>query len=223
MLHIGNEYIPLCSGTNRRSFLQVGAAAMTGMTLANAGASSLVSVALFGTATSASYAASGQVVWPLFGAPKLRPAQTLHDAIACEDDGVCGVAAEQTLLDRLHVKRGDLIKLGDATFRIMAALDSEPDRISTGFSLGPRMLVAAKSLPATSLVTLESLVNYTSRIALAGAPSDPVQAKARITQFRDLECTGRQSARRRRTACARPSCGRRNDVRTIVADKECTD
>ena len=35
MLHIGNEYIPLCSGSSRRSFLQFGAAAMTGMTLAN--------------------------------------------------------------------------------------------------------------------------------------------------------------------------------------------
>ncbi|MBA2590348.1 MAG: FtsX-like permease family protein [Alphaproteobacteria bacterium] len=123
--------------------------------------------------------------WPLFGAPKLRPAQYLRDALACEDDGVCGVAAEQTLLDRLHVKRGDLIKLGDATFRIMAALDGEPDRISTGFSLGPRLLVAAKSLAATGLVTPESLVNYTYRIALTGAPADPVQAKARIAQFRN--------------------------------------
>jgi uncharacterized membrane protein YfcA len=45
-----------------------GLMASTGMTLANAGASSLVSVALFGTATSASYAASGLVSWPLFGA-----------------------------------------------------------------------------------------------------------------------------------------------------------
>jgi len=45
-----------------------GLMASTGMTLANAGASSLVSVTLFGTATSASYAASGQIVWPLFGA-----------------------------------------------------------------------------------------------------------------------------------------------------------
>ena len=123
--------------------------------------------------------------WPLFGAPRLRPVQDLRDVIACEDDGVCGVAAEQTLLDRLHVKRGDLIKLGDATFRIMAALDAEPDRISTGFSLGPRMLVAAKSLPATGLVTPESLVNYTYRIALKGAPADPVRAKSRINQFRD--------------------------------------
>lgn len=42
--------------------------AATGMTLANAGASSLVSVALFGGATSASYLAAGQFAWPVFAA-----------------------------------------------------------------------------------------------------------------------------------------------------------
>ena len=123
--------------------------------------------------------------WPLFGAPNFTPAQDLRDVLACEEDGVCGAAAEQTLLDRLHVKRGDLVKVGNATLRVMAVLDSEPDRISTGFSLGPRLLVAAKSLPATGLVTPESLVNYTYRIALKGAPADPVQARAAITAFRD--------------------------------------
>ena len=45
-----------------------GLIAATGMTLANAAASSLVSVALFGAATSASYAASGLVDWPIFAA-----------------------------------------------------------------------------------------------------------------------------------------------------------
>src|SRR3954453_13298886 len=35
MLHIGNEYLPLCSGSTRRSFLQVGAAAMAGLSLPN--------------------------------------------------------------------------------------------------------------------------------------------------------------------------------------------
>lgn len=35
MLHIGNEYLPLCSGQTRRSFLQVGAAAMAGLSLPN--------------------------------------------------------------------------------------------------------------------------------------------------------------------------------------------
>lgn len=45
-----------------------GLMAATGMTLAHAAASSLVSVALFGAATSASYAASGLVDWPIFAA-----------------------------------------------------------------------------------------------------------------------------------------------------------
>lgn len=45
-----------------------GLMASTGMTLANAGASSLVSVTLFGAATSSSYAASGLISWPLFAA-----------------------------------------------------------------------------------------------------------------------------------------------------------
>src|SRR3954467_14547723 len=123
--------------------------------------------------------------WPLFGAPSLIPAQDLRDAIACEDDGICGAVAEQTLLDRLHVRRGDLIRLGNASFRIMGALDKEPDRISTGFSLGPRLLISAKGLPATGLVSPESLVDYAYRIALKGAPNDPVQARGIIENFRD--------------------------------------
>lgn len=45
-----------------------GLMAATGMTLANAAASSLVSVALFGAATSASYAVAGLVDWALFTA-----------------------------------------------------------------------------------------------------------------------------------------------------------
>jgi uncharacterized protein len=40
--------------------------AATGMTLAHAAAASLVSVVLFGAATSASYAVSGLLDWPVF-------------------------------------------------------------------------------------------------------------------------------------------------------------
>lgn len=43
-----------------------GLMAATGMTLSNAAASSLVSVTLFGSATSLSYALDGQVNWPIF-------------------------------------------------------------------------------------------------------------------------------------------------------------
>ena len=45
-----------------------GLMASTGMTLANASASSLVSVTLFGSATSVSYATAGKLIWPLLGA-----------------------------------------------------------------------------------------------------------------------------------------------------------
>jgi uncharacterized membrane protein YfcA len=44
-----------------------GLMAATGMTLANAAASSLLSVAIFGAATSANYALSGLVAWPVAG------------------------------------------------------------------------------------------------------------------------------------------------------------
>ena len=105
--------------------------------------------------------------WPLLGSPSFTPAQPLSDILHCEDDGICGAAAEQTLLDRLHARRGDLLRLGNATLRIIAVLNSEPDRISTGFSLGPHILISTKALAGTGLQQPGSLINYTYRIAFA--------------------------------------------------------
>jgi len=117
--------------------------------------------------------------WPLFGAPSLTPDQTLSDVLYCEDDGVCGAAAEQSLLDRLHVKRGDLIRIGDAVLRVMAVINSEPDRISTGFSLGPHVLISTRALAGTHLERPDSLINYTYRIAFThGATIDGFKADA---------------------------------------------
>jgi putative ABC transport system permease protein len=106
--------------------------------------------------------------WPLFGTPSFTPDQKISDVLYCENDGVCGAAAEQSMLDRLHVRRGDLIRIGDATLRLMAVINSEPDRISTGFSLGPHVLIAAKALAGTGLVRPDSLIDYTYRLAFAG-------------------------------------------------------
>jgi len=67
-----------------------GLMAATGMTLAHAAASSLLSVALFGAATSASYAASGLVDWPIFAAMVVG--------------GAAGVAAGGPLARRLATR-----------------------------------------------------------------------------------------------------------------------
>ncbi len=106
--------------------------------------------------------------WPLVGAPDFSPAQRVRDVLACEDDGVCGAAAEQSLLDRLHVKRGDLMKLGNVTLRLMAVVNGEPDRISGGFgiNLGPHLLVSSRLLPRSGLVAEGSLVDYAYRLLL---------------------------------------------------------
>ena len=108
---------------------------------------------------------AADAAWPLFGQPDFTPAQELSGAIYCEDDGICGAAVEQTLLDQLHVARGDLIRIGDETFRVNGTLNSEPDRISTGFALGPRVLISARALEATHLVQEGSLEEYTYRVA----------------------------------------------------------
>jgi len=55
-------------GTGGGFLIVPGLMAATGMTLAHAAASSLVSVILFGAATSSSYASSGLVDWPVFAA-----------------------------------------------------------------------------------------------------------------------------------------------------------
>jgi len=59
--------------------------------------------------------------YPFFGAVGLDPVQTLALALSC-DGQVCGAVAEQTLLDRLHLAPGGLLKIGTQVFRVRAAL-----------------------------------------------------------------------------------------------------
>jgi putative ABC transport system permease protein len=45
-------------------------------------------------------------------------------------------------------------------------LNNEPDRIATGFSLGPHLLMSAQALPKTGLIQEGSLIDYLYRVAL---------------------------------------------------------
>ncbi len=103
--------------------------------------------------------------YPFFGSVSLSPALPLHQSLACEAQ-ICGAVAEQTLLDRLNIAPGGLVRIGTQTFRIAAILNSEPDRISGGFSLGPHIIVSDAGLARTGLVTLGSLIDYNYRVVL---------------------------------------------------------
>jgi putative ABC transport system permease protein len=103
--------------------------------------------------------------YPFFGSVGLNPAQNFLAALRC-DGAICGVVAEQTLLDRLQLAPGGLLKIGAQVFRVKAALTSEPDRISGGFSLGPHVIISSAALARTDLVTLGSLIDYNYHIVL---------------------------------------------------------
>ena len=118
--------------------------------------------------------------YPLYGAVTLAPQISLRDAFACAPaDGrvVCGAVVEQVLLDRLHLSRGGLMRIGSQDFRITAVLANEPDRISGGFTLGPHVLMSDAGLTHTGLVTLGSLIEYSYRVAMP--------ANASIADFKD--------------------------------------
>ncbi|MBL6853398.1 MAG: FtsX-like permease family protein [Alphaproteobacteria bacterium] len=117
--------------------------------------------------------------YPFFGAVSLSPEQKLSDALACKNS-ICGAVAEITLLDRLNLKPGGLVRIGTQTFRLSAVLNGEPDRISGGFSLGPHVIMSNEALRRTGLVTLGSLIDYNYRIVLP-ASGDPKQFKAGAT------------------------------------------
>jgi putative ABC transport system permease protein len=83
--------------------------------------------------------------YPLAGAVTIRGAPSLAAALE-RRDGLWGAAVEQTLLDKLGLKIGDRFMAGNVPMRVGAVLDSEPDRLSRGFQLGPRVLTRAGAL-----------------------------------------------------------------------------
>jgi putative ABC transport system permease protein len=68
--------------------------------------------------------------------------------------------ADETLLIRLNLKTGDILKIGQAEFRITGILKKEPDRAAGAFSLGPRVLISQASLDATHLVQPGSRITH---------------------------------------------------------------
>lgn len=110
--------------------------------------------------------------YPLFGTVVLEGGGALHDALTLED-GLYGVAVEETLLGRLGLERGDTIRVGSLTVQIRGILTDEPDRVAGGFRYGPRVMISNEGLAETGLVQLGSLITYRTRLAFPEGASDP--------------------------------------------------
>jgi putative ABC transport system permease protein len=109
--------------------------------------------------------------YPLFGAVTTDPAMTLPELFA-QRNGAFGAAVDPALLARLDLKTGDRVTLGNATIELRAVLTSEPDRITAGISLGPRVLLSDAALRATGLLQPGTLIRWAYRLRLPGNPTD---------------------------------------------------
>lgn len=135
-----------------------------------------------------------------------RPARMATPDIFALRDGVWGAAAEANLLDRLGLKVGDQVQVGDAALQIRAVIAKEPDRVATVLSFGPRLLVADQAVAATGLIRPGALVHYTLRLALAPG-GDGAAVKAEMgRRFPDA------SWQMRDTSQAAPGVGRFLDI-----------
>src|ERR1017187_9741287 len=85
--------------------------------------------------------------YPYYGTAELEPAMSLQQAL----DGDSAVVADEFLI-RLNAKVGQTLRLGGKNFRITAVLKQEPDRITAGAGLGPRVMISQVALVRTGLV-----------------------------------------------------------------------
>jgi putative ABC transport system permease protein len=92
--------------------------------------------------------------YPYYGSAMLEPAISLQQALA----GDSVVVADEFLV-RLNAHVGDTLHMGGRNFRITAVLRQEPDRITAGAGIGPRVFISQSALKETGLVSYGSRVN----------------------------------------------------------------
>ena len=85
--------------------------------------------------------------YPYYGEAQLEPSMTLQQALS----GNSAVVADEFLI-RLNAHVGDTLRLGGKNFRIAAVLKQEPDRMSAGAGMGPRVMISRAALDQTGLL-----------------------------------------------------------------------
>ncbi|MDR3741359.1 MAG: ABC transporter permease [Terracidiphilus sp.] len=112
--------------------------------------------------------------YPYYGTADLEPSMPLQQALAA--DSV--VVAEEFLI-RLNTHVGGTLKLGGKVFRIAAILRQEPDRMSAGAGMGPRVMISRASLERTELVEQGSRASQRLLLKLPSS-SDPVLVRKQV-------------------------------------------
>jgi putative ABC transport system permease protein len=120
--------------------------------------------------------------YPYYGKAELEPAMSLPQAL----DGDSAVVAEEFLI-RLNAQVGQTLRLGGRSFRISAVLRQEPDRISAGAGLGPRVMISRAALERTGLLAPGSRASERLLVKLQAGTDTAVVRKQLETALPDAQ------------------------------------
>ncbi len=115
--------------------------------------------------------------YPFYGRLELEPE---IGAIGDLPADACVVGPD--LLERLGVARGGRVRLGDATFRVVATVVAEPDRLNISLTLGPRVFLSPAGFARTGLEAFGSRIDYRALVALRD--QDPAAARRLAERIR---------------------------------------
>ena len=126
--------------------------------------------------------------YPFYGQVVLQPAGSLHDAL---NDHT--VVVDDNLLVRLRAKVGDELKISGNWFRIAAVIIREPDRMTAGVGLGPRVMMTRHAMEETGLLQPGSRATERylfafgdkQKVADVRAQIEKILPDAQISDFRE--------------------------------------
>ncbi|MGB1850340.1 MAG: ABC transporter permease [Candidatus Micropelagos thuwalensis] len=128
--------------------------------------------------------------YPLYGTLEIQPAIEPRVALGLQkpkftkglEEEKYGALVEPSLLETLGIEVGDTIKIGSGFFPVTGVILSEPDRLSGGFSIGPRVLLSEAGARHSGLYQPGSFVenNYRLRAKTQLSESDLKAAKGEM-------------------------------------------
>ncbi|EJK84500.1 ABC transporter permease [Rhizobium sp. AP16] len=114
--------------------------------------------------------------YPLYGTFEADPNQPLSTLLVARD-GTYGAVIAPLLLERLNLKIGSELLLGNTKLRVTGTVKTEPDAVSEGFGFAPRLLTSREALQTSGLITTGSLVEQVYKIRM----DDPASGLRDIT------------------------------------------
>jgi putative ABC transport system permease protein len=127
--------------------------------------------------------------YPFYGTMMLQPAANLASVLTDST-----VVVDDNLLVRLRAKVGDSLKIGGQYFRIAAVITKEPDRLTAGVGLGPRVMITRAAVEKTGLLQAGSraterylfkLGPRSGRVADVRSELEKILPDAQIIDFRE--------------------------------------